>query len=75
MRAELPFLLAVLAVAGCAAGSQAPPSSSVRPLAAGSSSSEPQPSNSLPQGSSVNAPLTPSAGDVGSTRVGPARSR
>jgi len=37
----------------------------------GSASSMPQPPNSLPLGSAVDAPLTRATGDVGTTRVGP----
>ena len=75
MRATTSLLLAVLAIAGCAAESRQAPVSSVAPLSAGPSTSEPQPSNSLPRGSAVNAPLTPSVGNVGTTQVGPTRPR
>ena len=62
--------LALLALAGCARESTAPPISTA-PV--GDASQMPQPQNSLPLGSAVDAPLDPSAGNVGTTRVGPSR--
>ena len=65
------LLLPVLAVAGCAAESTAPPVSTSR-TSSGPSSIDPQSPNSLPRGSSVQAPLTGPVGNIGTTRVGPA---
>lgn len=61
-----PFL-ALAALGACAYESTDPPVSS--PTA--SRTAEPQPPNSLPEGAAVNAPLTPAAGNVATTRVGP----
>ena len=70
----LPLLLVpMLAFAGCAAESKVPPMSSSR-NSPGAASQEPEPANSLPRGSSVNAPLTGPVGNLGTTRVGPAMS-
>ena len=66
------LLLPALALAGCAAESRTPPTSTSRASAA-PSSTEPEAANSLPRGSSVQAPLTGPVGNVGGTRVGPAR--
>lgn len=74
-RAALSILsVAVLAsVAACARyESRARPVSMDPVPGAGPSSMEPQPPNSLPLGSAVDAPLTPPAGDIATTRVGPA---
>lgn len=65
------LLLPMLAFAGCAAESKAPPMSSSR-NSPGSGEQEPEPPNSLPRGSSVDAPLTSRVGNIENTRVGPA---
>jgi len=66
--------LTVLTLAACSQESKAPPvSTDTGGLSGGSSSQMPQPPNSLPLGSAVNAPLDPGAGNVGTTRVGPSR--
>lgn len=68
----LPLLLMpMLAFAGCSAESKAPPLSSSR-NSPGSAEQEPEPSNSLPRGSSTDSPLTGRVGNIGNTRVGPA---
>lgn len=64
------LLLVVLSLAACAQESKAPPIST---NAVGPSSQMPQAPNSLPRGSAVNAPLDPVQGNLGTTRVGPAR--
>lgn len=69
MRLTPLLLLPILAVAGCAAESRLAP---VSTAGSGGASSEPEPSNSLPRGSSVMAPLTGPVGNIGTTRVGPA---
>ena len=71
MRFTTGLMLLTVALAGCSAESRQAPVSTSR-LTGGSASSEPEPSNSLPRGSSVMAPLTPPAGNVDTTRVGPA---
>lgn len=71
MRVATLLLLPILALAGCAAESRVAPVTSSR-VTGGAASQEPEPANSLPRGSSVAAPLTPSVGNVGTTRVGPA---
>ena len=70
MRVTALLLLPILAVAGCAAESRLAP---VSTAGAGSAATEPEPANSLPRGSSVMEPLTGPVGDVGTTRVSPAR--
>lgn len=69
MRVTALLLLQILVVAGCAAESRLAPVSTAD---AGSAATEPEPSNSLPRGSSVMEPLTDSIGNIGTTRVGPA---
>lgn len=69
------LLFPLLAFAGCAAESRQPPMSSSSPASPGAASQEPEPPNSLPRGSAVNAPLTTQPGDVGTTRVGPSTVR
>lgn len=71
MRILQLLLVPVLAVAGCAAESKAPPVSSSS-NSSGSAQQEPEPANSLPRGASVDAPLTGRIGNLGNTRVGPA---
>lgn len=71
MRVATLLLLPVLALAGCAAESRMAPVTSSR-VTGGAASQEPEPPNSLPRGSAVAAPLTPAAGNIGTTRVGPA---
>ncbi len=71
MRVAALLLLPLLAVSGCAYESKAPPVST----SSGGSSKEPEPANSLPLGSAVDEPLTGRTGNVGTTRVGPARPR
>ena len=69
MRATPLLLLSLFAVAGCNAESRQAP---VSTAGAGSAATEPEPSNSLPRGSSVMAPLTSPVGNIATTRVGPA---
>ena len=64
------LLLVVLSLAACAQESKAPPISTDM---VGPSSQMPQAPNSLPRGSAVNAPLDPAQGNLGTTRVSPAR--
>ena len=71
MRILPSLLLPMLAFAGCSAESTAPPMSTSR-NSPGAASQEPEPSNSLPRGASVDAPLTGPVGNIGNTRVGPA---
>ena len=71
MKPSIFLMLPLLAVMGCTAESQQAPVSSLSPASIGPSSQSPQPSNSLPEGSAVNAPLTGPVGNVGTTRVGP----
>ena len=67
----LPLLLVpMLAFAGCAAESKAPPVSSSR-NSQGSAEQEPEPPNSLPRGASIDSPLTGRVGNIENTRVGP----
>ena len=72
MKTTTLLMLPLLLAAGCAAESRQAPVSSLSPASPGASSQEPQPTNSLPRGSAVDAPLTGQVGNVGSTRVGPA---
>ena len=71
MRVTALLLLFLLAASGCAEESKAPPVSA----SSGGSMKEPEPANSLPLGSAVDEPLTGRAGNVGTTQVGPARTR
>jgi len=67
----LPLLLVpMLAFAGCAAESKAPPVSTSR-NSPGAASQEPEAANSLPRGAAIDAPLTSQVGNMGTTRVGP----
>lgn len=75
MRLSTLVLLSLASVAGCAQESRSPPVSSVRPNSAGPSNTEPEPANSLPRGSAVDSSLTQPDGNVGTTRVGPSRTR
>ncbi len=71
MRSSIAVLsLVVLSLAGCAQDSKAPP---VSTNTIGPASQMPQPPNSLPRGSAVDAPLDPAQGNLGTTRVGPSR--
>lgn len=70
MRVITLMLLPVLALAGCAAESRQAPVSSVGSGSMGSASGAPQSANSLPRGSSVNQPFTPTSGTYGTTTVG-----
>ena len=72
MRIVVLLMLPALVLAGCAAETRTPPASTSR-VTNGPSSTEPEAANSLPRGSSTQAPLTPPAGNVGTTRVAPAR--
>ena len=72
MRIPVLLMLPALALAGCAAESRTAPTSSSR-LSNGPSSTEPEAANSLPRGSATQAPLTPQVGNIGTTRVAPAR--
>lgn len=71
MRMTALLLLPVLATAGCTAESHLAPVSTAG-NSSGSASTEPEPSNSLPRGSSMMEPLTGPAGNIGTARVGPA---
>ena len=71
MKPSIFLVLPLLAVVGCAAESRQAPVSSLSPASIGPSSHEPEPANSLPRGSAVDAPLTGQVGTVGATRVGP----
>ena len=71
MRVTALLLLLLVAASGCAEESKAPPVS----VSSGGSMKEPEPANSLPLGSAVDEPLTGPAGNVGTTRVGPAQTR
>ena len=71
MRVTALLFLFLLAASGCAQESKAPPVS----VSSGGSMKEPEPANSLPLGSAVDEPLTGQVGNVGNTRVGPARTR
>ena len=73
MRSSLITLsLAGALLAGCARESRMPPVSTANPQSlTGAASQMPQPPNSLPLGSAVNAPLDPPEGVVGRTRVTP----
>ncbi len=71
MRFSILAILPVVAFASCAQeSSQAPVSTAFGGM--GPSSTEPEPVNSLPRGSSVERALTGPAGNLNSTRVGPA---
>ena len=72
MRVVSLLLVPVLALAGCAAESRSAPVSLSRSSNA-PSSTEPEAANSLPRGSATQAPLTSPVGNIGGTRVGPAR--
>ena len=63
----LSALLLAASLAACSQTSDAPPVSGN----SNASSQAPQPANSLPQGSAVNAPLTNPSGVVGETQVAP----
>lgn len=63
----LAAVLLAASLAACSQTSMAPPMSGN----SNASSQAPQPSNSLPEGSAVNAPLTNSTGVVGETQVAP----
>ena len=67
----LSALLLAASLAACAQTSDAPPVSAN----SNASSQAPQPPNSLPDGSAVNAPLTSQTGTVGETQVAPAPTR
>ncbi len=71
MRLSILAILPMIAIAGCAQEShQSPVSTAFR--GSGPSNGEPEPANSLPEGSSVDEPLTGRVGNVANTRVGPA---
>lgn len=74
MRLYILAVLPVLALAGCGDQSRQPPTSTAGPGALGQSpqQTEPESANSLPKGAQVNSPLTPNAGNINDTRVGPA---
>ena len=65
----MPALLLAASLAACAQTSDAPPVSAN----SNASSQAPQPANSLPEGSAVNAPLTGQTGVVSETQVAPTR--
>ena len=71
MRLATLLILPILAVAGCAQESRTTPVSTSR-TSSGPASAEPEPTNSLPRGAAVQAPLTGPFGNVGTTRVAPA---
>lgn len=70
MKIRIAFLLTLLSTAGCAGLSHEPAVSLAQTMAGGPPDQEPQPPNSLPLGSQVNAPFTSSIGTAGTTRVG-----
>ena len=70
MKTSITVLLAVL-VAGCAGVSREPPVSLAQSAAGGPPNQQPQPPNSLPLGSQVEAPFTAPTGIVSTTQVGP----
>ena len=72
MRLSMILMCSMIGLAGCAAESRLAPRSTDM-AGGGSSSVEPESSNSLPRGSSVNRPLTSPVGDIGTTQVGPSR--
>ena len=75
MRSYFLAALPLLALAGCGSQASQMPSTSNAPtpaLSGGAQNKAPEAANSLPPGSQTNAPLTPTVGDVNSTRVGPA---
>lgn len=63
----LSALLLAASLAACAQTSDMPPVSAN----SNASSQAPQPANSLPEGSAVNAPLSGQTGVVGETQVAP----
>ncbi len=63
----LSALLLAASLAACSQTSDAPPVSAN----SNASSQAPQPANSLPEGSAVNAPITSQTGVVGETQVAP----
>ena len=71
MKSSIFLMLPLLAVVGCVAESRQAPVSTMAAPSIGDSSQAPQPPNSLPRGSAVDAPLTSGTGTVGVTRVGP----
>lgn len=73
MRANAFILAGLLCIVGCAEESKKAPVSTARSSAGAPGNTEPQPPNSLPRGSAVDAPLTPPIGNIGTTRVAPAR--
>ncbi len=73
MRASAFILAGLLCIVGCADESRKAPVSTARSNAGAPGNTEPEPPNSLPRGSVVDAPLTTPVGNVGTTRVAPAR--
>lgn len=75
-----PFILAalpILVLAACGRQSTMPPTTTSAPsptLSGSPASKAPEAANSLPNGSQTDAPLTPAAGNIDTTRVGPATS-
>ena len=78
MRSYILAALTVLALAGCGQQAGQPPTSTaVVPAGAAltgaqPASKEPESANSLPRGAQVDTTLTPAAGNIDTTRVGPA---
>ncbi len=71
MRFSILAILPIVAFAGCAQESrQAPVSTAFGGM--GPAETEPEPANSLPRGAAVDGALTGRAGNLNSTRVGPA---
>ena len=69
MRKPFPAaaVLAALAVAGCAQFSTQPPVAVAATVSGAPTNTEPEPPNSLPLGSQVQAPLTPPEGNLNRT--------
>ena len=76
MKQAAPLASALFALASLGACAEsADHSRHARPVPSvgrASSSAQPQPPNSLPEGAAVNAPLTPATGVVATTPVSPA---
>ena len=74
MRSFALAALPILALAACGPQSTMPPTSTVAPsqtTGASPTSKAPESANSLPNGAQVNAPLTPTSGNINNTQVGP----
>ena len=75
MRFPVLAILPILILAGCGTQSTMPTTTTAGPsptLGAQPASKAPESANSLPNGSQTDTSLTPTAGDLNTTRVGPA---